>query len=80
MVVQPKVAPRPCPPEGVLDFDLENMEDPQQHSGGLPAFLEELLLLTPTPEYAMQTFQYYKTREEAFKVPNYIEVSLWTAA
>ena len=47
---------RLTPPEGVEDFDLENMEDPQQHS-----------------EYVMETFKYYKDREAAFRVADYIE-------
>lgn len=51
--------PWPTPPEGVADFDLENLSDPQQHS-----------------EYAMETFHYYRAREEAFKVPDYIEAQL----
>ena len=25
-------------------------------------------------EYAMETFQYYKNREEAFRVPDYLQV------
>lgn len=50
---------RLTPPEGVEDFDLENMEDPQQHS-----------------EYVMETFKYYKDREAAFRVADYIEAQL----
>ena len=38
--------PRPVPPPGVDDFDLENWNDPLQCS-----------------EYAMEIFQYYKSRE-----------------
>lgn len=53
------VPPGPTLPEGVIDFDAETGDDPQQHG-----------------EYAMQTFQYYKNRESAFRVPNYITAQL----
>jgi hypothetical protein len=46
---------RAVPPEGVEDFDLANITDPQQHS-----------------EYAMEVFEYYKQREQAFRIPSYI--------
>eukprot|EP00092_Neocalanus_flemingeri_P016511 GFUD01017865.1.p1 GENE.GFUD01017865.1~~GFUD01017865.1.p1 ORF type:complete len:425 (+),score=116.19 GFUD01017865.1:73-1347(+) len=46
---------RVTPPDGILDFDLETLGDPQQHA-----------------EYAMETFQYYRTREAAFRIPDYM--------
>lgn len=54
-----KEIPRSIPPEGVQDFDLESLSDPQQHS-----------------EYALETFQYYKDREAAFRVPHYMEAQV----
>jgi len=54
-----KEEPRKVPPKGVLDFDLETLGDPQQHS-----------------EYAMETFQYYKDRESAFRVPDYMNAQM----
>jgi len=50
---------RKVPPKGIVDFDLETMGDPQQHS-----------------EYAMETFQYYKDREAAFRVPDYMSAQM----
>jgi len=58
-VFEVKEAPRKVPPKGVLDFDLETLGDPQQHS-----------------EYAMETFQYYKEREAAFRVPDYMNAQM----
>jgi len=58
-VFEVKEAPRKVPPKGVLDFDLETLGDPQQHS-----------------EYAMETFQYYKDRESAFRVPDYMNAQM----
>jgi len=58
-IFQVKVEPRKTPPEGVLDFDLETLGDPQQHS-----------------EYAMETFEYYKSREAAFRVPDYMTAQM----
>lgn len=58
-VFEVKEVPRKVPPKGVLDFDLETMGDPQQHS-----------------EYAMETFQYYKDRESAFRVPDYMNAQM----
>lgn len=58
-VFEVKEAPRKVPPKGVLDFDLETLGDPQQHS-----------------EYAMETFHYYKEREAAFRVPDYMNAQM----
>jgi len=58
-IFEVKVEPRKTPPEGVLDFDLETLGDPQQHS-----------------EYAMETFEYYKSREAAFRVPDYMTAQM----
>lgn len=58
-VFEIKEIPRKVPPAGVLDFDLETISDPQQHS-----------------EYAMETFQYYKDREETFRVPDYMKAQV----
>jgi len=58
-VFEIKEVPRKTPPEGVIDFDLETLHDPQQHS-----------------EYAMETFQYYKDREDVFRVPDYMSAQV----
>eukprot|EP00092_Neocalanus_flemingeri_P068959 GFUD01084379.1.p1 GENE.GFUD01084379.1~~GFUD01084379.1.p1 ORF type:complete len:461 (+),score=113.58 GFUD01084379.1:73-1383(+) len=50
---------RATPPDGILDFDLETLGDPQQHS-----------------EYAMETFQYYRNREAAFRIPDYMSAQM----
>merc|ERR1712142_962213 len=58
-VFEIKEVPRKTPPEGVIDFDLETLHDPQQHS-----------------EYAMETFLYYKDREDVFRVPDYMSAQV----
>eukprot|EP00092_Neocalanus_flemingeri_P016509 GFUD01017863.1.p1 GENE.GFUD01017863.1~~GFUD01017863.1.p1 ORF type:complete len:456 (+),score=127.81 GFUD01017863.1:74-1369(+) len=50
---------RVTPPDGILDFDLETLGDPQQHA-----------------EYAMETFQYYRNREAAFRIPDYMSAQM----
>lgn len=51
------VSSGPLPvPDGVIDFDRENWDDPTQVS-----------------DYALEIFDYLKTREEVFKIDAYLE-------
>jgi len=59
IVYEIKEPARKTPPEGVLDFDLETLRDPQQHS-----------------EYVMETFKYYKDREDVFRVKDYMTAQM----
>lgn len=54
-VIKPKEITSPVVPEGVVDYDKENLHDPCLVSN-----------------YAMDIFNYMKTREKCFKVQDYM--------
>ena len=60
-------------PDGNFQFQLDKY---QQHPGSGVEDFDRENAEDPQQhsEYAMETFQYYKNREETFRVPDYLKV------
>ena len=67
----------PVMPEGNLHFTVATLDnDVDNHSGSGVEDFDRENAEDPQQhsEYAMETFQYYKNREETFRVPDYLQV------
>ena len=65
----------PVMPEGVDHFKAQNTHSNNHAGPGVEDFdRENAGDPQQHSDYAMETFQYYKNREETFRVPDYLQV------